>query len=278
MFKEKTMPKIIEINDLSSAELIPYAASNEVQLRRYFEPEPGIFIAESPKVIRLALDAGYEPFSILIEKKYINGQAKDIIERCGDIPIYTADSSVLTQLTGFKLTQGVLCAMRRRELPSAEAICSKAKRIAVLEDIMNQTNVGAIFRSAAALNFDAVLLTSACSDPLYRRSVRVSMGTVFRLPWSYFDCQSPDYITQLKQLGFSTVAMALHSNTVDIDDPVLQSKEKIAVILGTEGEGLKETTIESCDYTAKIPMADGVDSLNVAAASAVAFWQLRKKR
>lgn len=271
------MPEIIEINNLSSEELIPYAASNEVQLRRYYEPEPGIFIAESPKVIRLALNSGYEPLSILIERKYINGQARDIIERCGDIPVYTADSSVLTQLTGFKLIQGVLCAMRRKGLPSAEEACSNASRIAVLEDIMNQTNVGAIFRSAAALNFDAVMLTPACSDPLYRRSVRVSMGTVFKLPWSYFECRSPEYIIQLKNFGFSTVAMALHSNTVDIDDPVLQSKEKIAVILGTEGEGLKETTIKSCDYTAKIPMADGVDSLNVAAASAVAFWQLRKK-
>lgn len=271
------MPEIIEINDLSSEELIPYAASSEVQLKRYFEPELGIFIAESPKVIRLALDAGYEPLSILTERKYINGQAKDIIERCGNIPVYTADSGVLTRLTGFKLTQGVLCAMRRRELPSAEDICSKTARIAVLEDIMNQTNVGAIFRSAAALNFDAVLLTPACSDPLYRRSVRVSMGTVFKLPWTYFGCQPPDYIAQLKKSGFSTVAMALHSNTVDIDDPVLLSEDKIAVILGTEGEGLRAATIESCDHTAKIPMADGVDSLNVAAASAVAFWQLRKK-
>lgn len=270
------MPEIIEIHDLSSKELIPYAASNEVQLKRFFEPGLGIFIAESPKVIRLALDAGYKPLSILIERKYINGQARDIIERCGNIPVYTADSDVLTQLTGYKLTQGVLCAMRRRELLSVDEICSKASRIAVLEDIMNQTNVGAIFRSAAALDIDAVLLTSACSDPLYRRSVRVSMGTVFKLPWAYFECRSPEYVSQLKAFGFSTVAMALHSNTVDIDDPVLRSKEKIALILGTEGEGLKESTIESCDHTVKIPMANGVDSLNVAAASAVAFWQLRK--
>lgn len=272
------MPEIIEIKDLSSEKLIPYAASNEVQLKRYFEPELGIFIAESPRVIRLALDAGYEPLSILIERKYIDGQAKDIIERCGGIPVYTADSSVLTQLTGFKLTQGVLCAMRRREQPSVEEICSKASRIAVLENIMNQTNVGAIFRSAAALNIDAVLLTPACSDPLYRRSVRVSMGTVFKLPWTYFECQSPEYVSLLKKFGFSTMAMALHSNTVDIDDPVLKSEEKIAVILGTEGEGLEEATIESCDYTVKIPMANGVDSLNVAAASAVAFWQLGLKQ
>lgn len=271
------MAEIIEINDLTAKELIPYVASNEVQLKRYFEPELGIFIAESPKVIRLALDAGYEPLSLLIEKKYITGQASDIVERCGDIPIYTADSDILTQLTGFKLTQGVLCAMRRRELPSVDEVCRNASRIAVLEDVMNQTNVGAIIRSAAALNIDAVLLTPACSDPLYRRSVRVSMGTVFGISWTYLDCGAPDYVEKLKNMGFTTAAMALHSNTVDIDNPVLGEAEKIAVILGTEGEGLKDSTIENCDYTVKIPMAEGVDSLNVAAASAVAFWQLRKK-
>lgn len=267
---------IIEIDNLLSDELKPYAALNEIQLKRLFEPELGAFIAESPKVIRLALNAGYEPISILIERKYINGQGTDIIERCGDIPIYTADSEVLTCITGFKLTQGILCLMKRRELLSVKEICRKATRIAILEDIMNQTNVGAIIRSSAALNIDAVLLTPACSDPLYRRSIRVSMGTVFKTPWAYFDVQSPNYVYELKKMGFTTAAMALHSNTVDIDNPILKSKEKIAVILGTEGEGLKETTIESCDYTVKIPMADGVDSLNVAAASAVAFWQLRK--
>ncbi|MGN0620343.1 MAG: TrmH family RNA methyltransferase [Porcipelethomonas sp.] len=271
------MPEIIEINDLFSEELIPYAASNENQLKHYFEPDLGIFIAESPRVIRLALDAGYEPVSVLIERKYINGQAKDIIERCGNIPVYTADTEVLTKIAGFRMTQGVLCAMRRRELPSVEGICEKASRIAVLEDVMNQTNVGAVFRSAAALGFDGVLLTPGCSDPLYRRSVRVSMGTVFKIPWAYFECHSPEYISQLKKMGFSAVAMALHSNTVDIDDPVLKTEEKIAVILGTEGDGLRESTIRSCDYTVKIPMANGVDSLNVAAASAVAFWQLGKK-
>lgn len=270
------MPEIIEIDNLSAQELIPFVSSSEAQLKRFFEPDIGIFIAESPKVVRLALDAGYEPISILIERKYINGQAQDILERCGGIPVYTADSDILTQLTGFKLTQGVLCAMRRKKLPAAEEIMKNASRVAVLEDVMNQTNIGAVIRSAAALGFDAVLLTPASSDPLYRRSVRVSMGNVFKIPWTYFD-DNIDYVSHLKNSGFTTVAMALHSNTVDIDDPVFESIEKIAVILGTEGEGLKSSTIESCDYTVKIPMANGVDSLNVAAASAVAFWQLRRK-
>ncbi|MCM1132911.1 MAG: RNA methyltransferase [Ruminococcus flavefaciens] len=268
---------VIEIKDLTIPELMPYVASNEIQLKRYFEPDLGIFIAESPKVIRLALEADYEPISLLIERKYISGQASDIVEKCGNIPIYTADSSLLTQLTGFRLTQGVLCAMRRKELPSADEICRNATRIAVLEDVMNQTNIGAIIRSAVALDFDAVLLTSASSDPLYRRSVRVSMGNVFKIPWSYINGDSPDYVDYLRNMGFTTVAMALHSNTVDIDNPVLKNQPKIAVILGTEGDGLKESTIESCDFTAKIPMANGVDSLNVAAASAVTFWELRKK-
>lgn len=194
----ENMPNIIEINDLSLPELMPYTSCNEIQLKRWFEPEIGIFIAESPKVIRLALDAGYEPLSVLIERKYIEGQAKDIVERCKDVPIYTADSDILTNLTGFKLIQGVLCAMRRKELPMLESVCKNASRIAVLEDVMNQTNVGAIIRSAAALNIDAVLLTPACSDPLYRRSVRVSMGTVFRMPWTYFECDPPEYVDVLK--------------------------------------------------------------------------------
>lgn len=272
----ENMPNIIEINDLSLPELMPYTSCNEIQLKRWFEPEIGIFIAESPKVIRLALDAGYEPLSVLIERKYIEGQAKDIVERCKDVPIYTADSDILTNLTGFKLIQGVLCAMRRKELPTLESVCKNASRIAILEDVMNQTNVGAIIRSAAALNIDAVLLTPACSDPLYRRSVRVSMGTVFKMPWTYFECDPPEYVDVLKNMGFKTVAMALHDNTVDIDDERLNSEDKIAIILGTEGEGLKMSTIKSADYTVRIPMAEGVDSLNVAAASAVAFWQLRK--
>lgn len=270
------MSRIIEINNLESEDLKPYTITSEIQLKRYFEPDKlGIFIAESPKVIRLALNDGYEPLSLLTERKYIDGQAKDIIERCGNIPVYTAESSVLTRITGFKLTQGILCAMKRRENPSVEEILKCSSKTAVLEDVMNQTNVGAIMRSAAAMGIDAVLLTPACSDPLYRRSVRVSMGTVFRMPWAYFD-DNINYIELLKKYGFSTVAMALHDNTLDIDSPALKSIGKTAVILGTEGEGLKQSTIESCDYTVKIPMAEGVDSLNVAAASAVAFWELGK--
>lgn len=268
---------VIEVNDLTMPELVPYISSNEIQLKRFFEPDLGIFIAESPKVIRLALDEGYEPLSMLIERKYISGQASDIIARCGDIPVYTAESSLLTQITGFKLTQGVLCAMRRKELPTADEILSSAARVAVLEDVMNQTNVGAVIRSAVALGFDAVLLTSASSDPLYRRSVRVSMGNVFKIAWTYINGKSPDYIEYLKSFGFTAAAMALRSNTVDIDSPKLKNLRKIAVILGTEGEGLKQSTIEACDFTVKIPMANGVDSLNVAAASAVAFWELRKR-
>lgn len=268
---------VIEIQDLSSPELAPYVSSNEIQLKRYFEPDLGIFIAESPKVIRLALEAGYEPVSLLTERKYINGQACDIIKKCINAPIYTADSEVLTKLTGFKLTQGILCAMRRKKLPTIESICAEAQRIAVLEDVMNQTNIGAVIRSAAALDFDAVLLTEPSSDPLYRRAIRVSMGTVFKLPWTYIKGKSSEYITELKSMGFTTAAMALHRNTVDIDSSELKNADKIAVILGTEGEGLRAETIDSCDFTVKIPMAEGVDSLNVAAASAVAFWELRKK-
>ncbi len=268
---------IIEIKDLSAAELIPFVSSNEIQLKRFFETDSGIFIAESPKVIRLALEAGYEPVSLLAERKYISGQANDIIEKCSSLPIYTADSEILTKLTGFKLTQGILCAMRRKTLPTAASICAYARRIAVLEDVMNQTNIGAVIRSAAALDFDAVLLTEPSSDPLYRRAIRVSMGTVFKIPWTYIKGKSSEYISELKSMGFTTAAMALHSNTVDIDSSELKKADKIAVILGTEGDGLKESTIEACDYTVKIPMAEGVDSLNVAAASAVAFWELRKK-
>lgn len=271
------MANIIEIDDLSTPELFPFRNTSEVQLLRYFEPEPGIFIAESPKVIRTAIAAGYEPLSLLMEKKYIEGQASDIIEKCGDIPVYTAPSDVLTELTGFKLTLGALCTMRRKTNPPPEDILSGAERIAVLEDVMNQTNVGAIFRSAAALGFDAVVLTPACSDPLYRRSIRVSMGTVFQLPWTYLRSGAPDYIGELKKMGFATAAMALRKDTVDISDPRLRSEKKLAVILGTEGTGLCDSTIDSSDYTIKIPMAHGVDSLNVAAASAVAFWELRKR-
>lgn len=268
------MPDIIEVTDLSAKELCFYSETSEIQLRRCFEPEPGIFIAESPKVIRRALDAGYLPVSLLIERKYITGQAADIINRCENIPVYTAASDVLTAITGFRLTQGALCAMRRKAAADADEICRTSSRIAVLEDIMNQTNVGAIFRSAAALGFEAVLLTSGCSDPLYRRSVRVSMGTVFQIPWAYLENSSDNYVEILKQMGFSTAAMALTDNSVGIDNAELNREKRLAVILGTEGEGLKPKTISACDYTVRIPMSHGVDSLNVAAASAVAFWQL----
>lgn len=268
------MPRIIETDRLDIPELIPYTITSEIQLKRYFEPESGIFIAESPKVIRLALDAGYEPISALSERKYII-KASDIIECMGDINVYTADSDLLTKITGFKLTKGILCAMRRKTLPTVDEILKNTTRIAVLEDVMNQTNIGAVIRSATAMKIEAVLLTPASSDPLYRRSVRVSMGTVFKMPWTYFD--DDNYIEKLREYGFITLAMALHDNTLDIDSPVLKSQEKTAVILGTEGEGLKQSTIDVCDYTVKIPMAEGVDSLNVAAASAVAFWELSKQ-
>lgn len=265
------MPQIIEITDLSLPQLEPYRITAEIRLLRYFEPRPGIFIAESPKVIRRALGAGYEPMSFLLERKYIEGQAADIIAD-RDVPVYTADSDLLTSITGFKLTQGALCAMRRKEVPDAMDIIGSCKRVAVLEDIMNQTNVGAIFRSAAALGIDAVLLTKGCSDPLYRRCVRVSMGTVFQVPWGYFSGEN--YIDLLRSAGFKTAAMALRNDTVSIDDPKVMGEERLAIVLGTEGTGLRDSTIGACDYTIKIPMSHGVDSLNVAAASAVAFWQL----
>ena len=268
---------IIPITDFSAPELDIYARLNENQLFRYYEPEPGLFIAESPKVIERALNAGYEPVSFLVEKKHIEGEAKDVLARCSGIPVYTAESDILTQLTGFQLTRGALCAMRRRALPSLTEICSGARRIAILEQVMNPTNIGAIFRSAAALNMDAVILTPGCSDPLYRRASRVSMGTVFQIPWIVADNWPQPVMSQLKQLGFKTAAMALSDNSVSIDDARLLSEEKLAIILGTEGDGLAETTIADCDYTVKIPMTHGVDSLNVAAASAVAFWQLGKR-
>jgi tRNA G18 (ribose-2'-O)-methylase SpoU len=271
------MPNIIEITDLSLPELSPYSCTSEKVLPDFFGKGEGIFIAESPKVIRTALDSGYEPVSLLMEQKYINGQASDIISQCGDVPVYTAPPQLLQQLTGFKLTQGALCAMRRKALPTAGDILGNATRIAVLEDVMNQTNIGAVFRSAAALGFDAVVLTPSCSDPLFRRTVRVSMGTVFRLPWTYLSSGAPGYITELRAMGFACAAMALRSDTVRIDDPKLTSEPKLAVILGTEGDGLKSSTIAECDYTIRIPMANGVDSLNVAAAGAIAFWQLRGK-
>lgn len=272
------MPNIIEISNFNAPELDIYARLSENQLRNRHEPERGLFIAESPKVIGRALDAGCVPVSLLLEKKHIQGQAKDIIIRCGDIPVYTAEFDVLTQLTGFELTRGALCAMYRPKLPSVEVVCKNARRIAILENVMNPTNVGAIFRSAAALNMDAVLLTPACSDPLYRRSIRVSMGTVFQVPWTFIGDKSSNWVTQgieqLHNLGFKTAAMALCEESVSIDDPNLMSEDKLAIILGTEGDGLATSTIADCDYTVCIPMSHGVDSLNVAAASAVAFWQL----
>lgn len=272
------MPNIIEISELSLPELEIYARLTEGQLKNRAEPEKGLFIAESPNVIDRALDAGYEPVSMLMEHKHVNGSAKDLIARCGPIPIYVSSLEVLTQLTGFQLTRGILCAMRRKQPLSAEDACKNAKRIAVLENIVNPTNVGAIFRSAAALNIDAVLLTQGCCDPLYRRSVRVSMGTVFQVPWAYIgSCVEdwPDYGLKLLQtMGFKTVAMALCDDSCRIDAPILSAQEKLAIVFGTEGEGLSDHTIAICDYTAKIPMSNGVDSLNVAAASAVAFWVL----
>ena len=272
---------IMEITDLSIPELDIYARLSEVQLLRYYEPKEGLFIAESPKVVERALDAGYQPLSVLVEKKHIKGEAKEVLAHCGDIPIYTAEFSVLTRLTGFQLTRGMLCAMRRKPLPTVEEICRGARRIAVLENVVNPTNVGAIFRSAAALHMDAVLLTPACSNPLYRRAARVSMGTVFQIPWTYFNEKEAEWPVQgiglLKELGFKTVAMALYEDSVNIDDPALMAEDKLAVILGAEGDGLADSTIADCDYTVCIPMSHGVDSLNVAAASAVAFWQLGNK-
>lgn len=260
---------IIEIRDFLAPELDVYARITENQLLNREHPEDGIFIAESPKVIERALDSGCTPLSCLVEKRHLEGQAAEILARCGDVPVYTAEFDVLTQLTGFQLTRGMLCAMRRPMPKTVEQICRDAKRIAVLENVMNPTNVGAIFRSAAALGMDAVLLTKASSDPLYRRAIRVSMGTVFQVPWTWID-----HMAQLKELGFKTAAMALRNDTRSIRDPRLQQCEKLAIVLGTEGDGLAERTIADCDFTIKIPMTHGVDSLNVAAASAVAFWEL----
>lgn len=276
------MANIIEITDFAAPELDVYARLTEGQLKSRADLTKGLFIAESPNVILRALDGGYEPVSLLMERKHIEGQAREVVERCGDIPLYTAPLPVLTQLTGFPLTRGVLCAMRRRPLPTLETVLKGARRIAVLEDIMNPTNVGAIFRSAAALGMDAVLLTPSCSDPLYRRAVRVSMGTVFQIPWTHIGEELTDWphpgIETLQNLGFKTAAMALREDSVSIDDPGLMAEDRLAVVLGTEGEGLADGTIADCDYTVRIPMSHGVDSLNVAAASAVAFWQLSLRR
>ena len=269
------MSNILPITDFSAPELDVYARLSEAQLLNREYPEKGMFIAESPKVIQRALDAGYRPVSFLVEDRHLETQAKELIKRCGDIPVYTAPFDVLTQLTGFMLTRGMLCAMRRPPLPSVTEVCANARRVAVLENVMNPTNIGAIFRSAAALNMDAVLLTPACSDPLYRRAIRVSMGTVFQVPWTWLEGEN--YVEQLRQQGFQTAAMALKDDSLSIRDSRLMQADKLAIILGTEGDGLADCTIEGCDYTVKIPMTHGVDSLNVAAASAVAFWQLRNQ-
>lgn len=309
------MINIIEIKDLDAPELQIYYNLNEAQLFHYFEPKPGIFIAESPKVIKRALDAGCVPMSFLMEKKHVKTQAKEILVRCEklqsqdikqtdkmeaengnssmaaehdipvctaecEIPVYIAEIEVLAKITGYQLTRGMLCAMYRPTLPSVEQICKNARRVAILENVVNPTNVGAIFRSAAALGMDAVLLTSACADPLYRRASRVSMGTVFQIPWTYFDknaCWPDGAMDVLHKLGYKTAAMALRDDSVSIDDEKMMAEEKLAIVLGTEGDGLADHTIADCDYTVKIPMTHGVDSLNVAAASAVAFWQLGMK-
>lgn len=319
------MAQMIEITDFDAPELDVYARLTENQLINRHEPEKGMFIAESPKVIERALDAGYMPVSILTEKRHIEGEGQKILARCGEIPVYTAEFDVLTKLTGFQLTRGMLCAMYRQPLPSVQSVCKGAKRIAVLENVVNPTNVGAIFRSAAALGMDAVLLTTGCSNPLYRRAIRVSMGTVFRVPWTYLGeetkpetVRNPDseeekepgtgiernpdpeeekepgtgiernseqeekadsgnWQKQLHELGFHTVAMALKEDSLSIDDPKLMNEDKLAIVLGTEGDGLAPETIAACDDTVCIPMAHGVDSLNVAAASAVAFWQLGRQ-
>ena len=265
---------LIEITDFHAPELDVYARLTEAQLLNRLEPAKGMFIAESPKVIMRALDAGCVPVSILVERSRMVGESLDVINRCEGVPVYTADLDVLTQLTGYQLTRGLLCAMRRPKLPTVETVLANARRVAVLEDVQNPTNVGAIFRSAAALGMDAVLLTPACSNPLYRRSCRVSMGTVFQVPWTYME---ENWIENLRSQGFKTAAMALSDDSVSIDDPVLRREEKLAVVLGTEGDGLAAVTIQDCDYTVKIPMYHGVDSLNVAAASAVAFWELRAR-
>ncbi len=273
------MARVIEIRDLAAPELAAFAHLTEAQLRSRLEPEKGLFIAESPKVIRLALDAGCVPEAMLMERRHLAGQGAELMERCGDIPVYTADRAVLKDLTGYALTRGILCAMRRPAPRSVGEICRDARRVAVLENIVDSTNLGAIFRSAAALGVDAVLLSPSCADPLLRRAVRVSMGNVFLLPWSRWGERPEDWpgkaVGTLKEMGFRTAALALSGHTLPLDDPRLKEAEKLALFLGTEGDGLTPETVEACDYNVKIPMSRGVDSLNVAAAAAVAFWELR---
>ena len=275
------MPTILPITDFLDPQLDIYARLSENQLLNRCDPQNGIFIAESPKVIERALDAGCIPISFLTEDRHLENQALPFLERCPDIPFFSAPFEVLTQLTGFALTRGMLCAMKRPKLPSVEELCQASSRLVILENIMNPTNIGAIFRSAAALGMDGVLLTSDCSNPLYRRAIRVSMGTVFQIPWTFVDnsVSWPEGgIQLLHKMGFKMTALALSGDSIRIDDPILQKEEKLAILLGTEGDGLTSRTIADCDYTVKIPMSHGVDSLNVAAASAVAFWQLRKEK
>ena len=273
------MARIIEVEDISVPELAGFSQLTEAQLRNRLEPEKGVFIVESPKVIRLALEAGCVPVSLLMERRHLSGQGAELIERCGDVPVYTADREVLASLTGYALTRGILCAMQRPAPRSAEELCRSARRVAVLENIVDTTNLGAIFRSAAALGVDAVLLSPGCADPLLRRAVRVSMGNVFLLPWGRLADSQADWpgkaVAMLKDMGFTTAAMALSGSTVPLDDPRLKGADKLALFLGTEGDGLTPETVAACDYTVKIPMARGVDSLNVAAAAAIAFWELR---
>ena len=275
------MSRIIEISDLSAPEIAAYAGLTERQLRSKQIPERGIFIAEGTKVIGHALNAGYEPVSFLMERKHIEGKAAELISRAGDADVYTGPDALLAKLTGFELTRGVLCAMRRPVSPQPEEICANAGRIAVLEGIVDPTNAGAIFRSAAALGMDAILLTPTCCDVLNRRCVRVSMGTVFQVPWARIGSDHSEWphpgIERIRRMGFSTAAMALEHDSVPIDDPVLRNAEKLAVILGAEGDGLTPATVQGCDHTVLIPMSNGVDSLNVAAAAAIAFWQLGKR-
>ncbi len=275
------MAKLIELNDLSRPELDVFARLTEAQLRNRLEPEKGIFIAESPKVIHRALDAGCRPLSLLMERRQLAGQGRAVIDRCGDVPVYTGERTLLKELTGYTLTRGILCAMRRPCLPDVERLCAQARRVAVLENITDATNVGAIFRSAAALGMDAVLVTPSCCDPLCRRAVRVSMGAVFQIPWGRIGEDPADWpgpgLALLKRLGFQAAAMALREDALPVDAPALQTAQRLAVVLGTEGDGLGADTITRCDYTVRIPMERGVDSLNVAAASAVAFWQLGRR-
>lgn len=266
------MAVIRKITDFSASELDPYARLTENQLVNREHPEQGLFIAESPKVIQRALDAGYEPVSVLMEERHVQTHGRELLGQMGDVPAYVAQEALLAKLTGFHLTRGMLCAMRRKPLASVEEICAGVRRVAVLERVMNPTNIGAIFRSAAALHMDAVLLTGACSDPLYRRAIRVSMGTVFQVPWTYLP--EDDWVERLHSMGFKTAAMALRTDSVRLNDPRLLAEERLAIALGTEGDGLADSSIEGCDYTVCIPMSHGVDSLNVAAASAVAFYQL----